>query len=344
MEVKKETSSGEKSNVAVKKTARSKKDKDFYLTILRLLREGVQPSHLDENNKENGSIAAHLGISKQNLEYHLSKLKSLNYVRRIGTVWQVLIPEDGDISLPSKNKSSIGATGLGDTNLHAFNVEFPILDGQITSSDWEIKEKLNNWVPKYKGVNNLGGLTFKNNNNKSITVFCHARNIENLDEVYNLAFKLRAFVFEYFKNKEGVTLDVFNCKTKNLNLATQDKRLQGLIGKGEVFEVDLGRKAEQLYPADDRDAKAWGDNTPDPNSVETNDLAYKRAFLMQPIYVEKLATAFPAFTQALEKYAAQINLHLEVESRTNKLAEASLETQKKIQAFLEKLDKRLGEK
>ena len=52
------------------------------------------------------------------------------------------------------------------TNLHSLQITIPILKGKIKDSNWQLKNKLNNWIPKYKGLNILGGLTIRNNNNK----------------------------------------------------------------------------------------------------------------------------------------------------------------------------------
>jgi len=142
------------------------------------------------------------------------------------------------------NQSSLGTRpSKPEINLHALQINFPIREGKIISSDWEIREKLNHWLPKYKNLSILSGLTIKNNNNKSISVFAHARNITDLNEVDNLVFKIRLFITEYFM-KEEIYFDWDNIRVKNLNLATEDKPAESMIRKGEKFELNLKKKSE----------------------------------------------------------------------------------------------------
>ena len=218
-----------------------------------------------------------LELSKQNLQYYLTILKNKGVIVKKGYgVWEVK-KEVKDISLGTRPI----------TNLHALQIYFPILSGKINDKDWQVKEKLQNWIPKYKKLEILKGLIIKNNNNKSLTIFAKSRDIESLEEVDNLVFKIKAYIFDYFK-KEGVILDVMNCKVTNLNLATEDKEIRELVRKGEKFEFNLNKKAEKILPNDNIDAKAWLDNSPKPGSAETNDKDWKREYLSMPFRVKNL--------------------------------------------------------
>lgn len=248
---------------------RSKKI-DFYLTVFNLIKSGERLP----------GICKILNISKQNLKYYTDKLKAGGHIVRIGYgVWEVK-KEVKTFSLGSRVDKPI-------TNLHALQINIPILRGKIKDTDWQTKEKLNNWIPKYKGVDNLGGLTIKNNNNKSITIFAKSRNISNLNEVDNLAFKIKAYIVEYMRLR-GVALDVFNAQTKNLNLATEDKDSESMLRKGERFELDLNKTAENIFPKDNMEAKAWLDGSPFKFSVESNDKEWKRYYLGMPFSIKEM--------------------------------------------------------
>lgn len=291
-----------------KQVKKEVKSKELYFTIYRKLKEGKGPSQ----------ITLELNLSKQLLQYYINRMKREGRIIKKGYgVWEVK-KEVKDLSLGSRPV----------TNLHALQINFPILEGTINDSDWEIKEKLNNWIPKYKGLNVLGGLTLKNNNNKSLTVFARTRDIINLSEVDNLSFQIRAFIFEYFKNKHGVILDVINCETTNLNLATEDKESEGMIRKGEKFELNLNKKAEKIFESDKIDAKAWIDGSPFKFSAETNDKEWKREYLKMPFNISGLANSLPA----IKEYNKNILLHMEVQQK-------QLETLKRIDETLRRFGK-----
>lgn len=267
-------------------------------------------------------ISSKLKTSKQKLNYYIKDLKNKGILVKKGYgVWEVK---------KEVKKSSLGLM-KPTTNLHAFQIHIPILEGEINGSDWEIRNKLNNWLPKYKGLDTLGGLTIRNNNNKSISVFIKSRNIKDLSEIDNLAFKVRAYVFEYFKNKETVILDIMNCETKNLDIATEDKDSEDMIRIGEKFTLDLNKKAEKIFPNDKIDAKAWIDNSPNPFTAETNDKEWKREYLKMPFSVKEIRQAL----FLLEDYNLNLKLHTTVQTE-------QLKTQKKTQELLEKLFKELN--
>jgi hypothetical protein len=228
----------------------------------------------------------------------------------------------------SKSKSSIGSSRPV-SNLHALQINFPILRGTIDDDDWDIIQgKFNNWLPKYKSLNILGGLRLKNNNNKSLTVFAKSRDFDGFDSDYidNLAFKIRAYVHDYFKKKHNVVLDVINCSTKNINIATPDKNSEGMLKRGEVFTLDLKKKAEKIFKKDEINAKAWLDGSPFAFTAETNDKEWKRAYLQMPFNILNLIYSLPA----IQEYNKNILLHMEVQKE-------QLKTQKEIQGSLRKL-------
>lgn len=266
--------SGEKEMEEVKKEVKKRSKNNFYLIVFQRIKAGLNPAQLSKE----------LNVSKQKLKYYTDWLKREGYIRRKGYgTWEIL-KEVKTFSLGLRVEKPM-------PNLHALQINFPILEGKIDDKDWIVRNKLRNWLPKYKGLDVLGGLTIRNNNNKSLTIFAKSRDILDLAEVDNLAFKIRAYAYEYFKNKYGVILDVLNCETKNLNLATQDKQSESMIRKGEKFELDLDKKAEKIFNKDKMDAKAWIDGSPFKFSAETNDKEWKRAYLQMPFMMRDITLA-----------------------------------------------------
>jgi len=285
------------------------KKESFYLAICDKIKQGKRPSEIKED----------LEMSKQTLQYHLNKLKKRGIISKKGYgVWEVK-KEVKNFSLGSRKIRPL-------TNLHALQINFPILEGKVKDKDWEIKEKLNHWLPKYKSMEPLGGLTIKNNNNKSITIYSKSRDIKNLEEIDKLAFKIRTYAYEFFKNKHGVILDVMNAEVKNLNIATEDKHSEEMIRKGEKFELRFNKKAEKIFEKDQINSKAWVDGSPFSFTAETNDKEWKRAYLQMPFMVNGLAHSMPA----IQEYNKNILLHMKVQ-------EEQLKTQKDIQGLLKDL-------
>ncbi len=277
------------------------KSKNLYLIVFNLIKEGNRPS----------DICLILKISKQRLQYYINHLKNNGYIRKIGYgTWEV----KKEVKTFSIGRKADKPT----TNLHALNIKIPILKGKIEDSDWELKEKLNNWLPKYKKLNILGGLTIKNNNNRSISIFVKSRNIKDLNEVDNLSFKIRAYMNEYMRLR-GVVLDVFNAETKNINLATQDKKAESMLRKGERFELDLMKKAEKIFPRDKIDGKAWLDGSPFKFSAETNDKDWKREYLRMPFSIREMLGIQRHLAESMAYVAENYKSHVGIVEEAHKI-------------------------
>lgn len=297
-----------------------KRSKNLYLTIYQLIRAGDYPN----------KIAKDLDISKQKVKYYTDFLQEREIIRKLSKTnpyagWEVIkdLTEKELLKEVKKRSKKISSLGVRErdlplTDVHAFNIRFPILSGELKDKDWEIKNKLNNWLPKYKKFDNFKGLTIRNNNNKSITVMLKARKIDLIKDPYaveKLGIRIKAYMHEYFKSKHEVSLDVFEAETKNIHLETQDNdKLDGVLKKGEVFEVDLGKKAAKIFHKDNRDAKAWADNSPDPNMIATNDTDYKRDLLFMPVRTKE---NYKLLSYIAENYAS----HVGVVEKLNKILE-----------------------
>lgn len=317
----------------MKESQRSKKRSKIFTSLYAELKKGKSPAQICED----------LNFSKQKLNYYLSFLKEKGIIEKKGYgVWEISkkITEDQlkkQVKKRSKKFSSLGLIDKPRTNLHALQISFPILEGKILDKDWEIKNKLNNWIPKYKGLKTLGGLTIRNNNNKSLTVWAKARDIKTLEEIDNLAFKIRSFVFDYFKKKQEVILDVFNCETKNLDIATEDKVAEGMRRKGEKFLVKFDKKAEKIFEKDKLQSKAIIDGSPFRFSAETNDKEWKRAYLTMPFSIQSLNQSM----FLLQDYNRNLKLHKQVQEENLKLNKENLKTQKEMQELLKQISKKL---
>lgn len=302
----------------------------LYFSCYIGIKKGFSPSQIGKKYK----------LQKQKIQYYMTRLKGIGVIKKMFYgVWEVsrnitevqlgeLIIKKYNTKKKKYKTSSIGTRGKPKSNLHALHIKFPILEGKIKDDDWEIKEVLKNWIPKYTSMDHFGGLRLKNNNNKSLSVFVKSRDVDNVDQVHVLANQLREYMFSFFKNKHGVILDKLNCQVKNLDIATEDKNAESMRGKGERFQIDLNKKAEKIFDKDDREGKAWIDGTPYNFSAESNDLDWKREYLNMPFSIRNLAHSLPI----LAEYNENIKLHMGVQRE-------QLKTQKQIQKLLSKLNK-----
>jgi len=124
---------------------------------------------------------------------------------------------------------------------------------------------------------------------------------------------------EFFK-KQGVTLDIFNCRVTNLNVATKDKEAEGMVRKGERIELDLNKKAEKIFKKDSIDAKAWIDNSPYPFSTETNDKEWKRAYLGMPFAILNMFKLMQIQTENTTLFSKHLKSHTKAIIELRKLA------------------------
>ena len=284
-----------------KKKHREVKKENFLLAVFNRIKQGKSPSFIKKE----------MGISKQKLYYYTNILKKANIIGK---------SENGNWFVKVKN-FSLGRRPT--TNLHALQIFIPILSGKINDSDWEIKEHLKNWTPKYKQLDILGGLTIKNNNNKSVSLFAHTRNIKQLNEVDALVRDIVNFAYGLFR-QFNVILDIYEAEVKTLHLATEDKNSEEMLKKGERFELNLNRKAEKILRKDNREAKAWLDGSPFNFTAETDDKLWKRRYLQMP---DNMAEVREIAGYLMEFYKGHVGI---VEKLNNLLEEPKIK--KKIKS------------
>jgi len=267
------------------------------------------------------SICRKLNKSRGYLTRYIKRLHDAKLLKKVGNRWEInqkITPEKAKKItkklLLKRDKGIHFSLGTREkTHLHSLNINLPILSGKIYDKDWEMKEKLKNWIPKYTELDILDGLTIKNNNNKSITVFVHSRYINSLEEVDKLAYQVRDILKFYFKTKHNVVLDVENAKTENIHLATKDEDAESMIRKGEKFTLDLQKMAEKIFPKDNSPALAWIDGSPSKFTAETNDKDWKREYLNMPFTIRdifKMVNLLMYSFKIMEGYREQITEHL----------------------------------
>lgn len=277
----------------VKQVRKTSSNEDLNLLIYNKIKEGFRPEEIRKD----------LNLAKSTFQYNLDYLKNNGFIAKVGYgVWEVR----------KKFESSSLGTTKPITNLHALHILFPILEGTVPDTDWEIKEKLNNWIPKYTSLKSLGGLTIKNNNNKSISVYAKSRNITSLSEIDNLSYQIRDYIYLYFKTKLNVELDKYNCEVKNLDIATEDKNAEGMRKKGEKFVLTFDKDSAKVFPNDNMRSKAMIDGSPFNFSAETNDKDWKREYLNMPF---KTAETLNLLHYVAQNYAS----HVGVVDKLNKL-------------------------
>ena len=269
----------------VKKRGVGKNNYGFYLAVFNFIRDGKPPSF----------ISKELGVSKQKIYYYTTILKKHNIIdKHKNGNWFIKVKT---FSLGTRPKS----------NLHAFQINIPISTGNIPVSDWEIKEELRNWTPTYKTFKDLGGITVKNNNNKSITLFIHTREIKELKEIDDLGRDVVCWAIETFWRDFKVKLDKDRVETKMLHIATEDNQSEEMLKKGEKFELNLNKKAEKVFNKDKIDAKAWLDGSPFSFTAETNDKEWKREYLSMPFNISDLKNAVMYIAKNYESHVGIVD-------------------------------------
>jgi hypothetical protein len=278
----------------VKINRSSKNNYGFYLAIFNFIKNGKSPSFISKT----------LGVSKQKIHYYTNILKKNKIIdKHSNGNWFVKVKT---FSLGTRPKS----------NLHAFQIYIPILEGKIDKSDWEIKEELKNWTPTYKTFKDFDGITIKNNNNKSITLFIHTREIKDLNEIDVLGKEVVNWALETFWRDFKVKLDKDRVETKMLHIATEDNQSEDMLKSGEKFELNLNKKAEKVFPKDKIDAKAWLDGSPFSFTAETNDKEWKREYLSMPFNISDLKNA-------VMYIAKNYDSHVGIVEKLNKLLDNS---------------------
>lgn len=287
---------------------KKKGKKSFYFTIVSLINQGLAPSQ----------ICLKLNLSKQTVNYYISRLKNDDLIKKIGYgVWEINQPQYRDYIRRSKN-STLGRKEIFTSfftsqdfrsNIHALEILIPIGSGSLDLvKDFEgyLQEGLKGWTPEYKRVLSPLGFTLRNNNNKSVSVFLWSREIPRNFDITGLVTGLVAYVYDLLKKKD-VILNIFEAKLKTLHLSVSNKDLDRVFNKGERFEVLLGRACDKVLPKDEeREAKAWVDSSPY-LGVETNDIRYKNNLVLMPERVESLTNDLKP---VLADLTVQIKTHL----------------------------------
>ena len=317
------------------------KTDNFYLTIL--LEINKKPQSLKE-------VSEFLGVSKQNINYYTRQLKKKNLILKKGYgVWE--ITEEGKNQLKFLTKSrqsknfSIGTNKTKkkddkniqnqgrDINLHALNIDTRIISGKINFKDigGYLQKKFVNWQPSYKKIAKPIGLTWRNNNNKSISIFVWSRKIIELNDVYTLIN--RALIFTYQELlKHHVTIDIYDFTVKNMHIWVKDDEIDKVLNKGMKFEVLLNRGCALNSS---QPAKAWADSSPF-KGLESNDLQYMENYIKMPEYVKQSLVMLAGMTESNKELLEAINLEIQNKKLHMKVLNDISDTLKDMKNFVKK--------
>lgn len=285
------------------------KNKNLKLYIYDLIKIGINPAR----------ICLKLKIRPPSLYYYTNFLKKNNLIIKKGYGTWEINPEitykkvknicfRKNVYRTSK-KFSMGAR---ETNLHALNINVPILRGNLDLiKDFKgyTQSKFNNWLPQYKKFINPIGFTAKNNNNKSLDLQIWSRKLFNLDEIHQLILKTLIYTQHIFKEKE-VIIDIFNAKTKTLHISIKDEDIDKVLNKGTKIEVFLNRNKAKILDKDKpKEAIVWTDASPF-RGIESNDLQYIKNYIIMPERVDQMAKTMIDLKDSLNVFAEGMKQHM----------------------------------
>ncbi len=281
----------------------SKKTSKNVLLLYRILKavgKGMYPAQ----------IARQLGVSKQLVSYYINRAEKKGMVKtEFRTNFKsIILTEKGLEFLKKVKRVSIPSTGSS-VRLHNLAVKFPVLRDN-PDAVWDRGNELRNWIESYATVTFPVGLTVKKTT-RSVIVYFHQFRTEKpmfLSEFYNWVLRGIVLVQAWLSREKGVLIDVLNGEVLRQHIANEAPEFNKVVGKRATVEVRLGRRAESVYPSRE-DAKAWVDRSLGSVDVETNDMIYEEKLLMMPEYMHEVAKRF---LPAVEEYARQIQLHIEV--------------------------------
>jgi len=287
----------------VQTSSKTRVDVRLLYRIMRGIQKGMYPTQ----------IARVLRLPKSTVLYHVKNLEKLGLVkRRFRTNFLVFeITEKGlDFmrkvrrgSIPSRKNVEPG------TRLHNLVIKFPILKDN-PDAKWDSENELRNWVEKYLRVEFPIGLTIKKTT-RHVLVYFHqfrTRRSAFLSDFYNWVMKGVILVQQFLMNEKGIVIDVFDGRVVRQHVANESPEFDKHVERGSTAEVKLGRDAVSIFPSDE-EARAWLDKSLGLLDIETNDMLYEEKLLMMPEYMHEIARRF---LPAVEQYARQIRLHLEV--------------------------------
>lgn len=251
-----------------------------------------------------------LDLSKQARNYYIKTLKKANLIKYVGyKTWEVvedyqenkinrIINEQKQVK---KKVKTLGTLNDFQSNLHALQIEIPILNGNldlVKDLDGYAQESLKGWRPQYKRILNPIGFTIKNNNNKSISIYLFSRELPRNVDLTPLLIQTILYT-NHILIQKGVKIDYFQARTKTLHFSVRNNDLDKVFNKGESFTVFLKRDCAKLFENDSlREAYAKVDRSPY-LGIETNDIQYKENLIMMPERIERMQEMMMPLLQSL---------------------------------------------
>lgn len=256
------------------------------LLIGRILEELDKESYAEQ-------IAEKVELSKVRVGQYINKLIKLNFIRQLDSYPKTysLLP-DGKKFLTEVKLSSLRVTDKL-IRLHHLTLKFPIVKDNPTAKFDEF-QPVNNWI---KGRTKLSfpiGITIERQSDKSIMLYFHQFDTTNQMFITDfLMWVIKGLVLSYdYLTELGIKIDVFAGESISQHIANETAQYETKIDKKITTEIDLGRVATSIFPAD-FDAKAWIDfsKKKDKSTImdlETNDLTYQEKILRMPETISNL--------------------------------------------------------
>lgn len=280
--------------------------KNFDLKVLKFRKKSFKLIYIILKRIEKGEypskIARQLSTSPQRIRFYLKKLENFGLIKeevRSSAKFYTLTKKGKAFveqfkSFSIDTRKNLEGVVDREVRTHDLAIKFPILRDN-PDFDWDKESKMNNWIQKSKIIDFPIGMTIVKKAKKSIVVYFHQFNANDLTELMQKIMKGTIFVYEYLR-KNGILIDIFGGEVISqhfsIKLPKQMKdALERVVKKGMRGEIDLGRLVKSIYPTKLR-AKVWYDFSLGELELETDDLLYVENFFLMPERVarfEKLA-------------------------------------------------------
>lgn len=196
-------------------------------------------------------------------------------------------------------------------NVHAVTLKMPIvMDSDVP---WEKEVDMNNWVKKMVSMPWPYDIKLAKTT-KNVIAYLSPKDFDFgpkfAEEYKDWAWRSADLVRQFLDDKFGVKVTLFGTEIIDQHIATPMP--EAGFEKGPRVEVAVGGQATSPFGDMRQDAKAWVDDTPHPDCVETNSVKYKQQFLAMPGKVEAIHSLFPQFADINDKFSKNLELHLKV--------------------------------
>lgn len=280
-------------------------------------------------------IARQLSIKYTTLYQQVQQLEAQGYIKRDfrTNFLSYSLTKQGKELLPllkkpisSKNSPPM-KEGLSRSNNLSY--EFPILKDNL-NAEWQEKKLHGTWWG-YKDIITFPvGMTIVKHPNK-IYVHFHQFQTEKkifLSEIMTHIMRGIAYLEQYLRHKKSIEIDVVSGLTKSSECATEMPEQDGNFDKSTKVSIQLQRNAQMILPSEMK-SQAWIDHSLGFPEIESNDLLYEEKLLLMPETIDSMQKHMIEQTKIMDKFTAQIELHLSVMEEMKTTLKAIQENLKK---------------